>query len=177
MRSALVCSIPFLLLATVAHAQSAASAVQTFGLIGTWAVDCNETPSPTNEHAVFSVASGDTIELQNDFGRDYDDMVYRIVDASRLAADKLAMRQVLATDNRVVLDVVLMKSNDRVRVWSSRASDGTALVKDGTVALTSGQETRWVTRCNERFAGSLGASPSGSSSDPQDEAAGDPRPD
>ena len=95
LRRAFLRVIPFLLLTASAQAQSAASAVQDFGLFGTWAVECSQPPSPTNEHAVVSLAPVDTIWVLNDFGPDYEDMVYRVVEAKRVAPDKLSLRQVL----------------------------------------------------------------------------------
>jgi hypothetical protein len=144
--------IPFLLLIASAQAQSAASAVQDFGLFGTWAVECSQPPSPTNEHAVVSLAPVDTIWVLNDFGPDYEDMVYRVVDAKRVGPDKLSLRQVLASDEAVVLDIVMVKDSERVRVWSSRTAQGSILVKDGRIATTTDQNTRWSKRCGERWA-------------------------
>ena len=111
-RRILVGLIQFLLLTTFANAQSAAKVTQDFGLIGTWAVACEQSPSPKNEHAVFSLAAFDTIQLLNDFGPDYDDMVYVIVDAERLGPDRISLRQQLMTDRRVVLDIVMVRDNE-----------------------------------------------------------------
>jgi len=142
-----------LLLTSAAHAQSAAGAVREFGLLGTWAVACKEIPSPQNEHASFSVSQSGGVRLRNDFGHDYDEMIYRILSARRAAPDRVALRQVLMSDNRVVLDTVMLKSGDRIRVWSSRGIDGTTLVTDGMVSRASGAETRWVSRCQGQWTG------------------------
>ena len=158
-RRVLVGLIQFLLLTTFANAQSAAKVTQDFGLIGTWAVACEQSPGPKNEHAVFSLAAFDTIQLLNDFGPDYDDMVYVIVDAERLGPDRISLRQQLMTDRRVVLDIVMVKDNDKIRIWSSRSSDGTTLVRDGAIALTNGHATQWVVRCQGRWAINPGSGP------------------
>ena len=154
-----VCSsaLAILLLTTGANAQSAASAVRDFGLLGTWAIDCKDLPSPQNEHSIFAIAGTDTVRLRNDFGRDYDEMVYRIVSAKPIAADRMAIRQILMNDTRIVLDTVMLKNDDRVRVWSSHGLDGTALVSDGTIPSTNGQETRWATRCQGQWTGDAGS--------------------
>jgi hypothetical protein len=141
------------LLATSAHAQSVTGALQDFDLFGTWAIECNQIPSPTNEYSIFRVAAFGAVQLRNDFGRDYDEMVYRIIGARRLGPDRLTLRQVLTTDTRIVLDTVMLKSDDRVRVWSSRGLDGTTLVRDGTIPMSNGHETRWVVRCQGRWTG------------------------
>jgi hypothetical protein len=151
MRRALICALPLLLLAAPSHTETAADAVEQFGLIGTWAVDCNQSPSPRNEHALFSVTSIGTAQLRNDFGRDYDEMVYRIVAASLQGPDKLALRQVLTTDDAIVLDVVLVKSDEKVRIWSSRSREGNSFVRQGAIPSSNGQETRWSARCDGRW--------------------------
>ncbi|HLQ91511.1 MAG TPA: hypothetical protein VK148_15905 [Xanthobacteraceae bacterium] len=84
-------------------------------------------------------------------------MVYRIVQAERVGQDRLYLRQVLTTDHLIVVDVVIWKVNDRIRIWSSRLTDGTTLVNNGTVASANGQETMWVVRCERSAAQPLGA--------------------
>ena len=153
MRKLMLACVPFLVLTTFAQAQSVAGAVQDFQLLGIWAVDCYKLPAPRNEHATFSKTTDGDIQLINDFGRDYDYMVYRIVDARRIDNDRLALRQVLTTDSSIVLDVVVWKVNDKIRIWSSRVSNGGTLVADGLVTLSNGHETPWEGRCNERSAG------------------------
>jgi hypothetical protein len=154
MRKALVCFILSLFFATFARAQLATNIVRDFGLLGKWAIECTQPPSPANEHAAFSLTSVGTIWVMNDFGPDYDGMVYRVVGAERVAPDKVSLRQVLTTDDSIVLDVVMLKINDRIRIWSSRTADGNTLVKDGMIASARDQETRWARRCGERRADS-----------------------
>jgi hypothetical protein len=149
---AIICTGQILFLTALAQAQTIASVLQDFGLFGTWAVACEQRPSPTNEFAIFSVNASGGIRLWNDFGPDYDDMIYRIVDARRVGPDKLLLRQVLTTDRRIVLDIVMVKDNDRIRVWSSRMADGKILVNDGALASSNGHETRWVVRCQGQWA-------------------------
>src|SRR4051794_27503239 len=151
MRKLYIGAVQFLLLTLSGQAQSPTNSVEEFGLLGNWAVDCAQSPSPTNEHVVFAITSVGTVQLRNDFGISYDEMVYRVVAASRQSSDKLALRQVLTTDAAIVLDVVLVKSGERFRVWSSRGSDGTALVLDGAIPRSKGQETRWTERCEGRW--------------------------
>jgi hypothetical protein len=136
-----------------AQAQSATTAVRDFGLIGKWAIECTRPPSPANEHALYAVTSSGMIWVMNDFGPDYDGMVYRVVNAERVAPDKLSLRQVLTTDDNVMLDVVMVKDKERVRVWSSRMADGNTLVRDGMMPSVNDQVTRWASRCEERRAG------------------------
>jgi hypothetical protein len=151
MRKALICAIHVLLLTVSAQSQSPTNAVEEFGLLGTWAIDCMHSPSPRNEHSVFSVTSIGTVQLRNDFGIDYDEMVYRIVNARLVSPDMVALRQVLTTDRSIVLDVVMLKVDDKLRIWSSRGNDGKALVREGTIPSTNGQQTRWALRCQGRW--------------------------
>src|SRR5215470_10589997 len=89
---------------TFACAQSPASTMKEFGLFGTWADDCGAAPSPANQYASFSLTSRGNIELRNDFGPDYDEMLHRIVDAQRLSHFGLALHQLLTSDDQVVLN-------------------------------------------------------------------------
>jgi hypothetical protein len=151
MRKALFCAAHVLLLTSFAQAQSPTNIIEEFGLLGAWAVDCEQSPSPTNEHSMFSITSVGTVQLRNDFGISYDEMVYRIIAANRQGPDKLSLRQVLTTDVAIVLDVVLVKADEKIRVWSSRGSNGTPLVRDGAIPRSNGQETRWSLHCQGRW--------------------------
>src|SRR3979411_2327928 len=79
MRKLMLACVPFLVLTTFAQAQSVENVVQDFLLIGAWASDCYKPPDPRNEHATFSKSPSGDIQLVNDFGSNYDHMVYRIV--------------------------------------------------------------------------------------------------
>src|SRR5215467_3991249 len=152
MRKSFFCLLQSLLLISFADAQPATRALRDFDLLGRWAIECTRPASPMNEHSLFSLTSVGNAWVLNDFGPDYDGMVYRIVDARRVAPDKLSLRQVLASDENVVLDVVMVKDGDRIRIWSSRTGDGNVLVQDGTIASARDQRTRWAGRCGERRA-------------------------
>jgi len=152
MRKVLFCCIQSLLLTSLANAQPATRAIRDFDLLGRWAIECTRPASPINEHSLFSLTSVGNAWVLNDFGPDYDGMVYRIVDAKRVAPDKLSLRQVLASDEKVVLDVVMVKDGERIRIWSSHTADGSVLVQDGTIASARDQQTRWAGRCGERRA-------------------------
>jgi hypothetical protein len=130
-----------------AHSQSAADAMRDFGLIGTWAAACAEEPSPTNNHAIYLVTPTGATQLKYQSGADFEESVYDIREAKRLAPEKLSLRQVLVGNDRVTLDIVLVKQNDKIRIWSSLFPDGTALVEDGVLTSATGRETRWMTHC------------------------------
>jgi hypothetical protein len=149
--------IQLLLVAPFASAQTTAGAMKELKLLGTWAGDCYRPPSPANEFSVFSLTSSGAVELQNNFGASYGDMVYRIIDVKRIGEFRLSLRQLLTTDDRIVLDTVLLRAPDRIRTWSSRLADGSALVEDGSVPASNGQETGWKNRCDVRRAGGFTA--------------------
>jgi|HubBroStandDraft_6_1064221.scaffolds.fasta_scaffold465899_1 hypothetical protein len=147
MRSPILCAALVLMFPALAQAQSAAAAMQDFGLLGTWAGECSQDAGPTNNHATYLVTSSGGLQLKYQSGADYEDSVYDILDAKRIAPDKLSLRQVLMSNDRVALDIVLLKENDKIRIWSSLFPDGTALVEDGVMTSMTGRETRWMTRC------------------------------
>src|SRR5436190_8830407 len=144
MRTILFSSVQVLLVTAAALAQSPTTTVQDFGLVGKWAIECNRPASPADEHALYAITPSGLIWVMSDFGPEYDGMVYYVVRAERVSADKVALRQVLASDETVVLDVVMVKDNERIRVWSSRTADGNTLVRDGLMPSAKDQVTRWA---------------------------------
>jgi hypothetical protein len=144
--------IVLLVQAILGHAQPLASTVKEFGLLGTWSDDCKAHPSPSNQYASFSVTSRGTVMLRNDFGPDYGEMVYRIVDVRRIGEFRISLRQLLTTDDQIALDIVMLKANDRIRIWSSRGADGSQYVQDGLVPAANNHETAWMGRCDTRWA-------------------------
>ena len=148
MRSTILCAALVLLLPAVAHSQSAADAMREFGLMGTWAGECSQEASPTNNYATYLVTSSGGLQLKYQSGTDDEDNIFYDLSAvKRVDEDKLSLRQVLTSNDRVALDVVLLKEGDKVRIWSSLFPDGTALVEDGVMTSMTGRETRWMTRC------------------------------
>ena len=130
-----------------AKAGSTTDAMQAFGLVGTWAGECALPASPANNHAIYSITPSGAAQLTNTFGEEYEDSVYNIVDARLTVPGKFSMRQVLAKDESIVLDIVLLKEDGKVRVWSSHTGDGKLLVKEGMIGPPVNRETRWVTHC------------------------------
>jgi hypothetical protein len=136
-----------------ASAQAPVRIIEGFGLLGAWAEDCNAEPSAANPYAIFQLTLRGNVELRNDFGPDYDEMVYRVVAAQRLSYFRLELRQLLTTDDQIALNVVMMRANGRIRVWSSHASDGSIFVENGAVPSANNRETGWMERCNIKWTG------------------------
>src|ERR1700680_1715012 len=88
-----------LLFPVLARSQSAAAAMQDFGVLGTWAGEGSQGPSPTNNHATYLVTASGGLQLKYESGADYDDNIYDILDAKRVGPDKLSMRQVLTSND------------------------------------------------------------------------------
>jgi hypothetical protein len=147
MRKTVLCVASLLFLPVPAHAQSTASTLQDFGLFGTWAGECSQGPSPMNNHATYSGTSSGAAQLRYQSGAEYEDSIYDIFDAKRVGPDKLSLHQVLTSNDRVTLEIVLLKEHDKIRIWSSVFPDGTALVEDGVVSSFTGRETRWMAHC------------------------------
>ena len=121
-------------------------AVLDFGLIGVWAAECNEPPSPTNNLATFALTSSGTVSLKYEFGSQYKPTRYTIVRARRVDAGRIEMREDrLDVQPPYSLDVVLNKADGRIRVWSSVKSDGKVLVRDGHIVDV--RDTKWLSRC------------------------------
>jgi hypothetical protein len=144
--------VQVLLATSLACAQSLTSTIREFGLIGTWSDNCGANPGPSNQFASFSISSRGNIMLRNDFGPNYGDMVYRIVDARRISEFRIALRQLLTTDDQIALDTVMVKADGRLRIWSSRGADGSEYVQDGVVPAANNHETGWMERCDTRAA-------------------------
>ena len=121
-------------------------AVLDFGLIGVWAAECNEPPSPTNNLATFALTSSGTVSLKYEFGSQYKPTRYTVVRARRVDAGRIEMREDrLDVQPPYSLDVVLNKADGRIRVWSSVKSDGKVLVRDGHIVDL--RDTKWLSRC------------------------------
>ena len=148
MRTKILCAALVLLFPAGANAQSATETMQAFGLLGTWAGECGQVASPANNYATYLVAPAGGLQLKYQSGTDEEDtIVYDVSDVRRVAEDKLSLKQVLVGNDRVALDIVLLREGGKIRIWSSLFPDGTALVEDGVMTSMTGRETRWLSRC------------------------------
>jgi hypothetical protein len=120
MQRFLIVLVQLVLLTSFANAQSSVAVVKEFGLFGIWALDCSRPASPANAYVGFSLTTEGTVELRDSFEPDYDEMVYRVIDARRIGAFRLAMRQMLTADDRIVLETETLRTRDRIRNWLSR---------------------------------------------------------
>jgi hypothetical protein len=120
-------------------------ALDQVGLLGTWAIDCAQPASPTDEYAVYSASSSGAATLAYTRGAPYRDIVYVVESAERRPDDRLALRVSRRTE-KIVVDLVLVKTDNTIRVWSSHGLDGRMLVIDGIIT-GDGAESPSFQRC------------------------------
>lgn len=120
-------------------------ALQDFELLGTWAPDCSEPPSPIHPHATYTIPSSGQGSMTYDAGSRSPGSAYTILSAERISDDKLLLREEWLHDHSR-LEVTVRKFRGKVKVWLSRDADGKLLVKDGVVVAT-GYVSPWMMRC------------------------------
>jgi hypothetical protein len=121
--------------------------LEQFGLLGTWAIDCTQPRGPENEYSIYAVSPSGEATLTYVRGEPYRDIVYEIRAAARVADVRLAL-QVSRMPERILVDLVLLKDSDGVRVWSSHTPDGRMLVLDGVITGNGKQSPRFE-RCGQ----------------------------
>jgi hypothetical protein len=149
-----VCLVAALALATAetANAQSVASTIAEFGLVGTWAADCRQPASSSSFLTVYAIKpSGEVSRTYYDQpGHVYNN--YKITDAKRQAPDMLSYEQVwdfegspanIAGDR---VRVLLNMADGKFQIVSSQGSDGSFFVKDRKFPSSS-DESPWQSRC------------------------------
>jgi hypothetical protein len=125
------------------HAGASSDALAKFGLIGSWAIDCHAPPSLRNPFQTFVPSNaGDPIR-QDIVGDPARDRIVAIHDATLVASDRLRLS---FAQNNLIVTVVLVKDNGRVRPIESATSDGRTMVADGIVQR-NGQQTIWLEKC------------------------------
>ena len=134
-----------LLLAPADAAQAGADsdALAKFGLIGSWAIDCQAPPSLANPFQTFVPSTaGDPIR-QDVVGDPDRDRIVPIHDVILVADDRLRLS---FQQNGISVTVVLVKDKGRVRPLESTTSDGQTIVSGG-IAQRTGQQTVWLEKC------------------------------
>jgi len=128
-----------------AAAQSVEGTLREFWLLGTWAPDCAEAPSPLHPHALYSAEPSGQASMTYEPGMRAPRSTYAILSAERIADDKLLLREEWLHDHSR-LEVTLRRFRGKVKVWLSCDAGGKLLVKDGTVVAT-GYISPWMTHC------------------------------
>jgi len=130
-----------------ANAQSVRQVLADFGMLGTWATDCNQPSGDNNWYAIYAgMPNGSVMRTYyNTPDRKKPFSQFTITQAVRLPSSLLSYSQ-QGVNNHERDDVVLMKQGNRYHVWSSVRSDGKVLVKEGKFT-SNGDESPWQTKC------------------------------
>ena len=134
--------------AQAAQPMTVQQAAQAFGLIGTWAADCNQPPSTDDEHDVYALESDGTVSLVYDDGPDVQPNRYSWTQAvlidQKHAADgwHLLWRQ-----SRPAHGAAARIDSGQMRVYGNVDGSGKILVQNG--AFTGGPGgPAWVSKCS-----------------------------
>jgi hypothetical protein len=144
-RLAVIAGMAFAVAGTAATAeQTDAQKALAWGLIGTWALDCNEPPSRERPYIKY-VVSGDKVVQQRDYGD---------------ASDSSDIVNVKILDDGIELQIYLTVTNppqnrffelvhdgDKSLAKYNRGEDGSYTIKDFTFVAT-GQPVRPTYRCS-----------------------------
>jgi len=141
----LLLAVSIAITAPAAAAPSLEETLRGFDLLGSWAPDCGEAPSPLHPHATYSAEPSGQASMIYDPGPSAPRSAYAILSAERVTDDKLVLREEWLHDHSR-LDVTLRKFRGKMKVWYSREAGGNTLVEDGTVVAT-GYVSPWMTRC------------------------------
>jgi hypothetical protein len=126
-----------------AQAQSPRSVLGGFGFLGEWSPDCSKPASPSNTRRT-ATADRRAVRFAEDLGPDHQANEYVVLDARRIARDRIAMRAEL--NGASVQELTVVKQDGRLRTTANFGSDGKPLVKDGVVVASS-RATPWLSKC------------------------------
>ena len=119
-----------------------------YGLFGTWAVDCNAEASPENPHVTVSEPEPGNVVERHDLGSRYATNAYRMLDAHRVSATRIAVEVLLqpGTEAEQKQELVLSVSDHRRRTIFTQIEGGAVRVRNGVV-VGYGVQTPRLTRC------------------------------
>jgi hypothetical protein len=138
-----------------ANAQSVASTIADFGLIGTWAADCAQPASQSNYLTVYAIKPSGEVSRTHYDKPDHVHDNYKITSAKRQAPDMLLYEQVWDLESSPAdvagnrMQVLLNMANGKFQIVSSQGSDGSFFVKDRKFQV-SGDESPWQSKCREK---------------------------
>ena len=139
----------WLAIPSLASAQSPRDVLRDFGLLGTWATDCNRQSDKDNFYTVYAGTTDGKVRrtYYNTPDREQAYNEYIVTRAIRLPADQLSYRQEGAVDHDK-MDVILIKDGNKYKIWSSVREDGEVLVENGKFPK-SGEESPWQAKCHD----------------------------
>jgi len=138
-----------IILGTVAPAgaQSVENLFRELDLIGTWSENCAQPPGHQgrNTHTIYAVSAAGAVTLTYDNGPRLVPTVNTILSAERRGDDRIFYLQENQR-TKARLEIVLEKTGNAIKVWSSRRTTGEVLVREGKFAA-DGVESPRQSRC------------------------------
>ncbi|UYN96200.1 MAG: hypothetical protein KIT25_04425 [Enhydrobacter sp.] len=141
----------FVLIAADARAESIAVVLRSYGVLGTWAMNCAERPSELNWHGTYYVLPDGRARLGLDRGGDQPPLEDAVDSAERLTTTTLRIRlrndhPNYGTSAVAHIDIVAEVSRGRFRTLSSVTSSGVQYIKEGRLT-ESGTPSPTMRRC------------------------------
>jgi hypothetical protein len=132
----------------VIAAESPRQVLEAFGFLGRWSPNCDQPPSPGNSLRTTSATPSGGVGFNEEFGTSFGENVYEVLDAKRIAGDRVSIR--IRLNGETTQDLVMALRKGRLRTMANRPLDGAnagrTIVKDGRVTA-SGTPTPWMSRC------------------------------
>lgn len=117
------------------------SLLEGLGIDGRWAQDCHRPPSAQNPYTVY-VTPDQGQPTQKTVGEAGDERVVELMDVQWLKTRELVW---VIAEGEVMITVVTKLEGNRMRIWSSRATEGPASVSKGKDS--EGTPTPWLNKC------------------------------
>ncbi len=134
--AALTCS-------TAAGAADIPETLSQWGLLGTWALDCQSQPSRNDVHETWVRRGGEVFLERN--GGDFQDS-NKVLDASIAPDGLLEMQIEFKGFSQTRVNVITKRPDGRKRAITNHDMRGTYTVRDGKFTGHD-RETPWMTRC------------------------------
>ncbi len=133
--------------AAPASAQGTANTLQAWGLIGTWAVRCDQPAAEGNSYGRFVAAPDGRAYYERDFGDPSRNDRSEVVSARPQADGTIALQINFTSFGQVRLNVYTKAADGRVRVIYNRGPQGDVTVENG-ILTHNRRPTPWSTRCS-----------------------------
>ncbi len=122
-----------------------------FGMVGTWAIHCDQPLSASNPHSVIFPATDGKIYRKLVRGADKEDLYSVVESANVVTATTLdtSWRNAsgwTGTQAGLAIEMVIAKEGNRIRTIDSRGSDGSHFIQGGII-VSSGTPAVWMEKC------------------------------
>ena len=127
-----------------APAFSPADAIKEFGLLGTWAIHCEQPVGQENAFVTYEIRDGIPVRTTRTYWQDVSGTATildaRVVDVSHLE-QTWKMRD-------FTFEQIIEMKDGRYRLIRSKGGDGNVYYQDGR-NIADGKETPWLERCQQ----------------------------